>query len=171
MTLPGTPAWAVFSAWFGLVAAEAGTWCLAGRLCSKGSHAAPPGPAVAQKRPAADAEETADAEIPVGLVQQITRIRRDGAETVHIVIQAEVPRGERLAVIHLAFCPPLDVSPELEAHAIDADDAEVRIALAETFGARLEVRLPHAATTVRQVLVEVLGSAAVPARRSRGEAG
>lgn len=68
--------------------------------------------------------------------------------------------NDRLAIIHLAFCPPLAERPELTAHALDMDEADVRITQAETFGARLEVRLPAVAQAERSFLIEVLGSAA-----------
>ena len=105
-----------------------------------------------------------DSELPAGLVQQLTRIREDETESLHVVLRIEVPVGERVAIAHVAFCPPLDAPPEIEVHAIGVDDAEVRVAVAEAFGARFEVRLPHAGTMPRQVLLEVLGAAAATAQ-------
>jgi hypothetical protein len=65
-------------------------------------------------------------------------------------------------VLHLAFCPPLEGAPQLTAHALDADDAEVRITTAESYGLRLEVRLSKNVMQPRRVLVEVLGSTSNP---------
>ena len=78
------------------------------------------------------------------------------------MLRAEIPAGDRLAILHIAFCPPLDAQPELAAHALDADDAEVRITQAETFGARLEVSVPKPVTEGRRLVVEVVGAVICP---------
>jgi hypothetical protein len=179
ITLPGTPAAAVIVAWFILVAAEAAAWCQTGwasHLLERVSLERGSRPVLVQSAGAAPralllANEPIEPELPPGLVQQITRIREDGVESLHAVFLAEVPAGERLTVGHLAFCPPLDSLPELEAHALDADGAEVRIALAETFGARFEIRLAQVAAMPRQVLIEAIGTAAAPAAFRRADAG
>jgi hypothetical protein len=106
---------------------------------------------------AADEPET-----PAGLLQRVTRIREADRESIHALIQAEIPAGDRLVVIHMAFCPPLTARPELTAHALDSDEAEIRMTQAETFGARIEVRLPRDERESRGVLIEVIGSAVCP---------
>jgi hypothetical protein len=103
----------------------------------------------------AEAEEP---EIPEGLVQQVTRVLEGERESIHALVRAEIAAHDRLSVVHLAFCPPLAARPELTAHAVDADDAEVRITQAEAFGARIEVRLPKVDKSARSVMIEVLGS-------------
>jgi len=104
-------------------------------------------------------EET-EVEIPIGLVQQVTRVREEGRESIHALVQAEIAAGDRMAVVHLAFCPPLEATPELTAHAVEAEDAEVKLTQAETFGARIEVRLGAAVKEPCGVIVEVIGAAA-----------
>jgi hypothetical protein len=141
---------AVLVSWFVLAVADAVTWRLAVRRTKRANRVRPP--------LAAEAEPAES--IPANMTQQLTRVREArGGESLHALARAEVPAGDRLAVVHLALCPPLESPPELTAHAIDAEDAEVRITTAETYGVRLEVRLLQAAREPRQVLVEVIGSA------------
>jgi hypothetical protein len=146
---------AVLVAWFVLAIAAAAAWRLALRPAQRWAR-----PRAVPQHSTAESEP-AEA-IPANMTQQLTRVREaDGSESLHALARAEVPAGDRLAVVHLALCPPLDCPPELTAHAIDADNAEVRITTAETYGVRLEVRLPRPAPQPRQVLVEVLGCASM----------
>ena len=155
VTFPHSPPSAVLVAWFTLAIAEAATWRLAVRRTTPARLVRPT--LAAEIEPAEPAEA-----IPANMTQQLTRVREaNGGESLHALARAEVPAGDRLAVVHLALCPPLDGAPELTAHAIDADDAEVKITTAETYGVRLEVRLPTATPEARQILVEVLGRASV----------
>ena len=156
LTFPATAAAGVGLAWFLLAGSEAASWL----ALFRGAQL-PLGRNVSRPIAVAATLPEPEAELPSGLVQQLTRIREAGHETLHAVMQAEVAAGDRLAVVHVSFCPPLGAIPEIAAHAIDAEDAEVRVAQAESFGARIEVRFPHAADQPRRVLVEVLGSAAL----------
>jgi len=103
-------------------------------------------------------DELIQPEILHGLVQQLTRVVEDGRESIHALVNAEVTAHDRLAVIHVAVCPPLAERPELSAHALDCDEAEIRLTQVEPFGARLEVRLPFVSDAARSVVVEILGS-------------
>jgi hypothetical protein len=148
LSLAGTPAWAIATAWFVVIGGESMNWLLY---------------RVPQQESASAVEEAADEpETPPGLVQRLTRLRESDGESLHALVRAEVPAHDRLAVVHLAFCPPLAARPELTAHAVDAEAAEVRVTQAETFGARIEVRLPQVKDEPREMLVEVLGSVTCP---------
>jgi hypothetical protein len=154
LTLPGTPAVGVALAWILLIAGEAAQGLFYSRPDVRrvwNTRSANPivSPLIS---------EAAELEIPAGLVQQLTRVREGDRESLHALVRAEIPGGDRLAVLHLSFCPPLGEAPELRAHAVEAEDAEVRVTLAETFGARIEVRLPREDAAARSVLVEVLGT-------------
>lgn len=150
VTLKGTPAVAVVPAWFLVAASEAASWLPAFR-----GHFAVARSAVARSAVRAD---EAELELPANLVQQVTRVQDDaGGESVHAVLRAVVPAGDRQGAIHVAFCPPLVRVPQLTAHALDGE-ADVRITQAESFGARLEVKLPASAAADQAVLVEVIGS-------------
>jgi hypothetical protein len=58
----------------------------------------------------------------------------------------------------------VDAEPDLTAHTIDADDADVRITTAQTYGMRMEVRAGAKADRSRLVLVEVVGRCPVISR-------
>jgi hypothetical protein len=157
VTLSGTPPLAIASAWFIFAVGESLSWLVACRPEFLRSVRTPR--PTANQRVSAEPIEATDAELPAGLVQQLTRIRENGHESIHAVLFAEIDPGDRQTALHVAFCPPLETKPELTAHALDADEAEVRITQAETFGARIEVRLPAVAAGKQTALVELLGSA------------
>jgi hypothetical protein len=98
--------------------------------------------------------------IPDAVVQQITRERTpEGDEAIHAVLRVPMEAGDNLAVAHLAFCPPLPGEPTLAAHVLDDSGAEPRITLAQSFGARIEVRMSRAGQSAASALIEVIGTA------------
>jgi len=147
VTLPGTSSLGIAMAWFVLIGSE-----VAGRLLTQ----------LASKQQVELLDLSEKPEIEEGLVQQLTRVREGDRESIHALLQAEVAAGDRLAIVHIAFCPPLAARPELTAHAMVTDEADVKITQAETFGTRIEVRLPRTHELERTVVVEVLGSATCP---------
>jgi hypothetical protein len=157
LTIRGTPAWGLIPSWLLLISAESIPWLLhyrPGLINTSWLHVLWP--------TVAPPVESEQAEIPRGLVQQLTRTREADRESIHAIVKADIAANDHLAVVHLSFCPPLAAPPQLSAYALNADDAEVRITQAETFGTRLEVRLPAAKETPRALLVEVLGSVTDP---------
>ena len=151
VTLAGTSAAAVLPAWFLVVATEAASWL---PLLRRGGTRR----SIAVEAPQEIQPVALEPELPANLLQQVTRVLDEaGGESVHAVLRAVVPGGDKQAAIHVAFCPPLAQTPQLTAHALECE-ADVRITQAETFGARLELRLPDAAATDQAVLVEVIGS-------------
>lgn len=159
LTMPGTPLFGILLAWLIVITGEAVQWQF---LLRPMWHHVQPRSVIPphSDSPGEDETEPAETEIPPGLIQQVTRVLEDSRESIHAIVQAKVAANDRLAIIHLSFCPPLTERPELTAHALDMDEADVRITQAETFGARLEVRLPVVAPAERSFLIEVLGSAA-----------
>lgn len=157
LTLPGTPGWSMALAWLMLIAGETASWRIylnpSRRIAERATNRTFNDEALA----AAD-----EPEMPAGLVQRLIRIRDEGREDIYALVQAEIAAGDRLAVVHVAFVPPLAARPALAAHAVDEDDAEVRVTQTETFGARIEVRLSQNALTPRRAMIEVLGSVTCP---------
>ena len=154
LAIRGTPAWAFILTWLLLISAESTPWLLHYRPGLINSRWLPTlRPTVAPRI------EIEHPEVPSCLVQQLTRTLEGNRESIHALAKAEIVSNDRLGVVHLSFCPPLAAPPDLSAHALDDEEAEIRITQAETFGVRLEVRLPAAKETPRTVMVEVLGSA------------
>jgi hypothetical protein len=149
MTMPGTPPWTVGLSWFGLVTAQSAVFVTGWRRLRIHRRSSIRSPVMVDEGEEAISEQ---------LVQQISRERIPaGGESIHALVRATIPPGDRLAAVHLAFCPPLDAAPRLSAHVLDDSGAEAKITLAESYGSRIEVRLPTVARHGQTVLLEVLG--------------
>lgn len=98
-------------------------------------------------------------EVPPNLVQQMTRLIEEGNEQILILARVVLAPNDRVGVLHVAFCPPLAQPPELTACVLDTSSAEVRITQVETFGARVEVRLPQPAPQEQVLWLEIHGTA------------
>ena len=93
------------------------------------------------------------------LLQHLTRSRTaDGCETVRGTLLAEFAPGERTAVLHVAFCPPLERLPSVEADAVNGPACDVKLAQVLHQGARLEARLSRASSTAQRVTIEILAT-------------
>jgi hypothetical protein len=88
--------------------------------------------------PLTEADNDAD-----DVVQQLFRVRSEsGSEEIYGTLRADFHRGQRTAVLHVGFCPPLTHRPEVEAEALgDPGYATVKTVQALAHGARLDVRL------------------------------
>ncbi len=96
------------------------------------------------------------------IVQQLYRVRNDrGEEIVYGTVRADFETGQRTAVVHVGFCPPLSHLPEIEAESLPGTSARIKIVQALAHGTRLEVRLPTPAETDCHVMIDL---AATPAR-------
>jgi hypothetical protein len=158
ITLPGAAPWSVALAWFGFVTAEASVLYGAFRPRRIAHRSARTSPAIEWE----GSEEPADESVSEQLIQQLRRERTpSGGETIHALVRATCPPGDRFAVVHLAFCPPLDCAPRLAAHVLDDSGAEAKITSAQTYGMRIELRLPQIARGGQSILLEVVGEADV----------
>ncbi len=155
ITVPGTVPWSVALAWFVLAIAEAAVLLQTLKQRRIPARSARPSPGIDLEV----SEESGEDSISEHLIQQLTRERTTaGNEALHALVRATCTPGDRLAVVHLAFCPPLDSAPRLTAHVLDDSGAEAKITLAETYGTRIEVRLPRPAGEAGVgVLLEVVG--------------
>jgi hypothetical protein len=157
LSIRGTSPASLVIAWFIIVGGEIIQRIPRSRSLPAGSS--PQQPSLDQM-PAAEVstDELSEPEIPPGLVQQLTRVVEDGRESIHGLLKADIAANDRLAIVHIAFCPPLGERPELAANAVDCDDVEIRITQVESFGARLEARLPAMSESPRSLMIEILGS-------------
>lgn len=80
------------------------------------------------------------------IVQQLYRVRDDsGQEVIYGTLRADFHKGQRTAVLHVGFCPPLSYLPEIEADALPSESARLKIVQALAHGARLDVKLSEIA--------------------------
>lgn len=88
-------------------------------------------------------------------LQELTRSRAaDGVETIRGKVVAEFAANERTAIVHVAFCPPFERLPAVEAHRTAGPGCEVKITQVLHQGVRLEVRLARASTATERVNLE-----------------
>lgn len=105
-------------------------------------------PAVARSVP--PAEQT---------LQELTRLRAsDGVETIRGTVVAEFAANERTAIVHVAFCPPFERLPTVEARRIAGPACEVKITQILHQGVRLEVRLTRASTAAEHAKLEFVAN-------------
>jgi hypothetical protein len=92
------------------------------------------------------------------VLQRLTRSRTAHGDVIHGLLVAELAPGERVATLHVAFCPPFEQLPRVEATAADNPECDVKVAQTLHQGARLEVRLAHISDAARAVTVEILAT-------------
>lgn len=110
-----------------------------------------------------DGEEALDGEedgeerlLPDGVSQQWTRSTSDErGEVLEGLMRATFAPGQKIATLHAAFCPPLATVPTIEAQWLAGTNATVSVALAQPFGARLEVKLARAAAAPAEAVILV----------------
>lgn len=96
------------------------------------------------------------------ILQQFTRVRSaEGIESIHGIFMAEFAAGERQTLTHIAFCPPFERLPQVEANVADDSDAEVKLIQVLHNGSQFEVRLPQPADTPTNVAVEFFAAGAI----------
>ncbi len=76
------------------------------------------------------------------IVQQLYRVRGDdGEELIYGTLRADFHPGQRTAVLHVGFCPPLPYLPEIEADPLPSSSARLKVVQSLAHGTRLDVRL------------------------------
>ena len=78
------------------------------------------------------------------VIQQLTRRQSDdGGAALEAWLRADFAPGQRMATVHIAFCPPFARRPEVYVEAVSGPDATPRVMQVLTTGARVDVRLPR----------------------------
>jgi hypothetical protein len=96
---------------------------------------------------------------PAQPLQQIQRFRTaDGAELIRGEFVAEFAAGERNATLYIAFCPPFERLPTVDAQIGDESSATVKVAQLLHNGAELDVRLAEPSATAQVVAVEFIAT-------------
>ena len=98
-------------------------------------------------------EESCD-EVDPTLAQSIVRRQRAcGAEIVEGTVPISFRAGERTAVAHVSFVPPLAERPRAECQVLSDFDGRVRIGLVQAYGLRIEARRSELAGAAIDVVV------------------
>jgi len=90
------------------------------------------------------------------IVQQLYRVRDDqGQEIIYGTLRADFKAGQRTAVVHVGFCPPLPHIPQIEAESHPGTSARINVVQSLAHGTRLDVRLPAPAEADRHILIDM----------------
>ena len=104
----------------------------------------------------------ADDANPEHVLQQLTRFRTgDGKDAIRGTLAAEFVPGERQTTLYVAFCPPFELLPQVEANANGDYEADVKLAQVLHNGAQLDVRLSEPAEEALSVSIEFFASEGV----------
>ncbi len=97
--------------------------------------------ASAPANPTGLAEVGPSSDVSHNIVQQLFRVLEDqGQEVVYGTLRADFDAGQRTAVIHVGFCPPLGYLPEIEAESLPDQPTRIKVVQALSHGVRLDVR-------------------------------
>lgn len=89
------------------------------------------------------------------VTQQLIRSEAaDGSEELSGWLRLPFAPGQRTGSIHVAFCPPLRVAPELAVEQIEGPEARIKTAQLLPYGARLDLKLAAAAESPTVVLLQ-----------------
>jgi hypothetical protein len=89
------------------------------------------------------------------VTQQLTRSRAaDGTEELFGWLRTPFAAGQRTGCVHVAFCPPLDVTPEIEVEQIDGPEARIKTAQLLPYGARFDLKLATTADSPTTVVLQ-----------------
>jgi hypothetical protein len=161
LCLPGTDIFgmSIFCSLLGIEESWAWAWFL--RQCSPVviDHPSPPTPRPSSLVPLSHlAPSTPDAEndvYPEEVTQQLTRLQTAaGADELSGWLRTTFTIGQRTGNIHVAFCPPFAVTPELQVEQLDGPDARIKTAQLLPYGVRLDLKLAATAEEPTNVLLQ-----------------
>ena len=97
------------------------------------------------------------------VTQQVTRlVEPDGTERVVGWMRVSFESGQRLASVHLAFCPPFARTPEAALERLEGPEVRIKRVQVFPYGARFDLKLgepaEHATNVLLQVAAEVLSA-------------
>ena len=89
------------------------------------------------------------------VTQQFTRSETaDGVEELCGWLRLPFASGQRTGSVHVAFCPPLRVTPELRVEQIEGPEARIKMAQVLPYGARFDLKLAAAVEEPTAVLLQ-----------------
>ncbi len=169
-SVPGSAPIGLAGLWLGVIGEELWAWRPGRRATSKQvetTSSPPPRPV-----PTADGHarfEQAIAGSSLGLdlpqehvTQQVTRLMDpDGTERVVGWMRVSFEPGQRLASVHLSFCPPFDRTPEATLERLEGPQVRIKRVQVFPFGARFDLKLGVPAEQRSDVLLQVAAEANV----------
>ncbi len=161
LSLPGTSVVALGLAYLALVIEEAWTWWPAGlrfRRQTVEASTAPQPAATPESSAAPPAPPSSGSSLAVpqeNVSQQLARGRTtDGREWISGWLRVALAAGQRIAHVHVAFCPPLARAPSARLEPKDAPPMEVRASQVLPFGARFDLKLAQPVEEPLDILLE-----------------
>jgi hypothetical protein len=160
LSLPGTSTAGLIVFWGLLVVEETWSWRRApwrGQVRAAREHPPQSEPELApvQREEPEHRQAVVDECPPEEVTQQLTRGRgADGSEHITGWLRAPFAAGQRTAVVHVSFCPPLNKIPELKVHQADGPKARIKTAQLLPHGARLDLKLSQSAEQSASVLLQ-----------------
>lgn len=145
LSMSGANPWAVGAVWLMILAGELAWWLPGIRSISREWSSRET--TETTRRGIEHQEEFVDEEEELGpnVLQQVTRSLNDeGVEIISGVLRGDFAAGERTHNLHVAFCPPLSYEPQIITYQLDGPPVMIKVAQAEVFGARIELRLTAA---------------------------
>jgi hypothetical protein len=153
LCLPNTSAVGLFVLWTLLGAEEIWAWGWhTRRYSSAGILSSASLKPTSRKALPCDLEEGI---LPEDITQQLTRtLASDGTEELSGWLRMVFAAGQRTGSLHVAFCPPFALTPELEIEQLDGPEARIKTAQLLPYGARLDLKLVAPAIEPATVLVQ-----------------
>lgn len=101
-----------------------------------------------------------EADLPDEVTQCIVRrATATGGETVDALVRGNFAPQQRALSLHLNFCPPLAVRPEVEVESISGPANRVQELYVQPFGVRIDLRLSRAEGAATSVVLRVVATA------------
>ena len=160
LSLPGTQAGALGLFWAMLLSSELKTHFQLQRFS--------PGRQTGAKRLAVPLQHSNHDE---NIVQQLTRLRdAELGEMVYGTLRADFEPNQRSASLHVAFCPPFAMMPQMDIEQTDGPESRLKLGQVLPYGARVDVRLREAFAEPQSVVVELCVREKRPPTRPASEA-
>lgn len=92
--------------------------------------------------------------LPAGVTQHLVRSRTpEGTEEIAGALRVKFAPGQRTDVVHVAFCPPFESTPDFETEAAGTESLSVKSVQVFPYGARLEVQRLSASSAATEAVV------------------
>ena len=103
-------------------------------------------------------------EPPAGdVTQQLTRTHApDGTETLSGWLRVSLAPGQRVANVHVAFCPPFPRSPQATLKQLDGPEARIKTVQVLPYGARFDLKLAVPSEAPETMLLQLSARATPP---------